>query len=579
MTNETPKDRAMNKARSRAWRSALSLGILAALLYVPLIGWGLPHATAPDRVQTFAVDELLPLGPLAEMHNTFVVSKPDRNYGYPWWHYFVLAGAQAPYLAYLKFTGGWDRPETAFPFGLRNPVRALKALTLIGRAVSVLMGAGVVVAAYWFSFILWGHAAGVVTALLTMLNYLMFYFSRTGNTDVPAFFWTALGLVVFARIFRQGLTARRAIWLGIFTGVAIATKDQAVAFFLPLGVALLFRRFHGFAPPAFPFRPLLLGLAASLVAYGICTGMVVDPARHVTHVKYLFFNTERLTSMPFYHPPYPRTLAGFLDLFVALGGAMRQSFTLPVLMAAAAGLVLALKNSRAWLVFLLPLVLNIFLLNILTGVVVVRYFLPFTLLVDAFAAYAVISLRNTRWKLGWVAVLVVLCAWRLALGMDLTYAQWNETRYAASAWLQSNMRPGERIEFFGNQQFMPPLPAEIPSRRIAGRKVWTRESGHGPYLLEYLHREGPEYLAVFPDQTSRPGADFSGDCPPEVYAALVDGSAGYRLAADFPASRLLRGMFQRPALDNPSVSPPVRIFARVRPSPAGAGGVAVGPGV
>ena len=91
-------------------RAVFWLALAAIVLYLPLIGWGLPHATTATRVKAFAVDELLPLDALAEMHNTFVVSKPDRNYGYPWWHYVGLAAVQAPYVAYLKVSGQLSGP-------------------------------------------------------------------------------------------------------------------------------------------------------------------------------------------------------------------------------------------------------------------------------------------------------------------------------------------------------------------------------------------------------------------------------------------------------------------------------------
>ncbi|MBI3665642.1 MAG: hypothetical protein HY236_05345, partial [Acidobacteria bacterium] len=169
--------------------TVLALAMAAVALHLPMIGWGGPYATAANRTKTFETDEILPLGALAEMHNTFVVSKPDRNYDYPWWHYFVVAGAQAPYVVYLLISGELKSPTPEFPFGLQHPAEALRGLTLVGRLVSVLMGAGVVVAAYYFSRILWGYPAGVVGALLTMLNYLGFYYSGTGNPDIPAFFW------------------------------------------------------------------------------------------------------------------------------------------------------------------------------------------------------------------------------------------------------------------------------------------------------------------------------------------------------------------------------------------------------
>jgi 4-amino-4-deoxy-L-arabinose transferase-like glycosyltransferase len=178
------------------------------------------------------------------MHNTFAVSKPDRNYGYPWWHYFVAAAAQAPYVGFLMATGDLDRMGPAYPYGFKDPVHALKVLTIVGRLVSVAMAAGIVVSSFFFARTLWDDLTGVIAAVLTMLNYLMVYYSRTGNLDVPAFFWSAIGLAILATILTQGLTTRRAAMLGLFIALAIATKDQSVALFVPITFVLMVPRFN-----------------------------------------------------------------------------------------------------------------------------------------------------------------------------------------------------------------------------------------------------------------------------------------------------------------------------------------------
>src|SRR5690606_26938374 len=100
------------------------------------------------------------------------------------------------------------------------------------------------------------------------------------------------------------------------------------------------------------------------------------------------------------------------------------------------------------------------------------------------------------------------------------------------------------------------------SRRIAGRENWKKERGHGPRILQYLAAGGPEYVFIAPDVTSKPGVPFSGDCPPEVYEALLRGGANYTQVAFFPTPTLLPTWFRRPRLDYPAVAPPVRIFAR-----------------
>ena len=548
----------------QTWVAGLMLALVAVSLYAPLIGWGLPYATTPDRVKTFAADEILPLEALAEMHHTFVRSKPDRNYGYPWWHYFVVAAVQAPYLVYLNFSGGLEASATEYPYGLKDPVRALQWLTLIGRLLSVLMGAGIVVAAYFFSSLLWGHLTGVIAAALTMVNYPMVYYARTGNLDVPSFFWISIGLVIFAQIFQKGLNVRRAAWLGVFAGLAMATKDQAAVIFLPLGLALLAKRFSWSPATGYRFRPLLFGLGASIITYLVGTGMLVDPQRHLTHVHHLFFNQDRVTLMPFYQPHHPRTWAGLVDLTAEYGHGLLLTMSLPVLIAAAGGVVLAVRRSLWYLIFVLPIAVQFLLLNLPTGVVVLRYFLPFALPITLFAAHAIVSLRRSPLRAVWVPALALVVGWNLLFAVDLSYAQFYDSRYAASEWLRTNAGPGERVEFFGVREKVPPLPAEIPSRRLAGRTEWARESGHGRYVLDYLAQDGPEYVLIIPDLTSRRGMEHSGDCPPEVYEALINGSAGYRLVAHFGAHSLLPERWQRPRLDSPSVSPPVRIFERTR---------------
>jgi hypothetical protein len=531
------------------------LFLAAVAVYAPLIGWGVPHATAPDRTKTVATDEILPLEGLAEMHNTFVVSKPDRNYGYPWFHYFETAVVQAPYLVWARLSGEWDAPAPEFPFGFRDPVKALRWLTWIGRLLSVLMAAGVVVAAFLFARNLWGHSAGVVAAVLTLLSYPMVYYSRTGNPDMPAAFWTSMGLVVYSMILRDGLTPGRGVWLGVFTGIAIATKEQAVLIFLPLGASLLFSRQRS-------WRPHLAALAASMVAYMAAAGMLFDPHRHIEHVYRLLFQPKLTNSMWFYRPGHPKNWEGTLAMMTEFIQAMNWMHAAPVLLAAAAGAWVAARRTPRLLVLLAPMVLLYVCLVMPVRTVVLRYFLPMVPIVSGFAAYALVAMSRSKARRAAVPLIAVLCGWQLAIAVDLTYAQVRETRLSAAAWLENHARAGDRIEYFGVREAMPPLPAEIQSRRIAGRENWKKENGHGPRILQYLAAGGPEYVFIAPDVTSKPGIPFSGDCPPEVYEALLGGRTNYTQVAYFPTPALLPAWFRRPRLDYPSVAPPVRLFAR-----------------
>lgn len=547
-------------------KAELLLALVALALYLPGVAWGLPRATAEGRHFTFATDEVLPLGPLAEMHNTFVVTKPDRNYAYPWWHYLVAAAAQAPVLAWLRATGELGAPAPEYPYGLADPVAGLRALTVAGRLLSVAMAVGVVLASRRFARELFGPAAGTLAAALTLSSAPVVFYAATGNLDVPALFWTSLGLVVFARILARGLTARRAAWLGLWAGVAMATKDQALVVFLPLGLALAL-------PPLarepreggrWAGRAVLAGLGASVAAYVVCTGMPVDPARHVEHVRRLLFASDTLTAADHYWPPAPRTAQGTLGLFGTWLARLGAVTTPPVLLAASAGLVLAARRAPRTLVLALPAVALFLLLALPMGHAVRRYFLLLALPVDAFAAVGLLAAggaspwgRRARW-----ALIAVALGWRLGTALELRHAQLRETRGEAAEWIQASTPPGARFEYFGHGQAMPHLDGARPSRRVAGRVEWQGERDHGPRVLAYLRAEGPEYVVLVPDWTSKPGMERSEDCPPEVERALVDGSAGYVLAARFERRPCLPAPLRLRWLDSEMVAPPVRIFQR-----------------
>jgi hypothetical protein len=543
-------------------RTVVVLALVALALYAPLIGWGVPHATGPARVKTFATDEILPLEGLAEMRSTFIQTAPDRNLGYPWWHYVVVSAAQAPYIATLWVTGDLERPAANYPFGLRDPVRSLVILTLIGRIVSVLMGAGIVIAAYFFSRELWNHATGVAAAILTMVSYPMVYYSRTGNLDVPAFFWSAITLVVLARVFTSGLTRRRAVALGVFAAVAVATKDQAVALFFPLGLAVLWPRLTRPTGAGYPTRELLTVIGVGLGAYLFATGMVVDPHRHIAHVYSLFFNSERVSIASRYFPSIPMTMEGTLRLGSGFIAGLAGMFSVPVLMVSVIGFGIAVRETPWHALWLAPIVSTFVLVVRVLGLVILRYLLPLTLIVDAFAAFAVVRLYRTR-PIAAAAVFTLLVGWRVVIAADLTYAQWNDTRYEAATWIRAHVQPGQRLEFFGGANTLPALDAHVDARRAMGAARYAEDTYDATTLLTYLKTGGPPFLVVIPDWTSR-DLDYSVDCPAEVYAALIDGSAGYSLALLVPRPTLLPAGMARPALDNPSVAPPVRVFVRAQ---------------
>ena len=126
----------MTLAALRSRRAAL-LGVAALLAYTPGFWWGAPHATAADRTNAWGVDDEPPLGPLAQAHDIIAPKKEmNPNLGYPMLHPFMVLGAFAPYVAYLKVSGGQQGTNTTALRGASTPDFPLR-VSLVTSGVSL----------------------------------------------------------------------------------------------------------------------------------------------------------------------------------------------------------------------------------------------------------------------------------------------------------------------------------------------------------------------------------------------------------------------------------------------------------
>jgi hypothetical protein len=542
-------------------RLPILLAVLALLVYLPGITWGIPHVTHGDRAHAWGNDDMVPLAPLAEMHNTFVIAKPDRNVAYPWFHYFLVAVAYGPYLVYLVATGGLRHPDPQYPFGLADPATAFYHLSLIGRAVTLVLSVATVLGMYYTARYLWDRTAGVFAALFTMLLFPMAYYARLGNFDVPSLGWTALGLAAFALALRHGLTPARGAWFAIFTALALATKLPFGSFlFLPL--VLLWRhlrdgqrhRFLGWQSVwAAPAATALVFLGAYVVASGI----VVDPMRYVQHLAKLRWTATQATHL--IRPP--ATPSGYLAHVADLFGFLVDVMTWPCIVAAGVGLILAARRDPTSLSLGLSAV-GFFLMLLPMRLARLHYLLPVALPLTAFAAYAFSrGLHTRRLRVVTWAATIVAVGYPLLCTVDLTHDMIYDSRYEAGTWLDRHTRPGDRLLHFGPSLTLPPL-----RRDVAAIKVLHRADS-----LAALRAREAEVVVVMPlDFTEErghvewrdgPHAIFNDYLRPEAWAGLTDGSLGYRLVARFQSPRLLPWL-PRPFLDYASVNPPIHVFLR-----------------
>jgi hypothetical protein len=531
---------------SRDVRTALLLAVIAFLIYLPGIGWGLPYANDPVRTHGWATDSLTPLEPLAQVHGLFA-PKSDRYLGYPLMHHFVLLTAYVPYLLYVWLSGGLQSPGGAeFPFGLANPVRALQTLEIIGKVVSMCMAAGIVATAYITAKMLWDRTAGLLAGTFTMLLYPMVYYSRTGNLDVPVLFWTSLGLMAYVRILLLGLTTRRAAFLGVFAAFAIATKDQGWAAFalMPPVLLVLHLRSSNTAGSAISWRPLLIGFLASVTAYLLASGMAISPERHLAHIAWI------RAHVPFPESDHlPATLAGNLQLLGRAIGHMSDASG-PLMVAASAVGIFVAARQPLHLTLLLPIVGHFFLVLMPVHLSLLRYVMPMSFVGCLFAACGLSTgLAAGSWRrLLSVCTVIGICGWLLLFAADLTYQMLRDSHYAAAAWLDQHTKPGDTVGTVAPTASLPRLKTGIHYL------VMIRDN----FSTDKIRQNHPEFIIIQPDFTTPKGGIHPRRFPKESYEGLSNGSLGYSLAASF----LTKSLIDRQILDYASVNPPIEIYAR-----------------
>ncbi len=418
------------------------LVIGALVLYAPGMLWGLPYATAADRVNPWGSDELAPLGPLAQVFHVVLHGGSAFDPRYPLLPYALQTLFMAPYLLWLRLSGGQHGFAMEYPFGLSDPVGSIAGLTLAARVSSLVMMAAVPATAYWTAKRVWGKRTGVFAGVCALLVYPFFYYARTSNVDAGGLLWTVLGVAAFAAILQDGLTIRRGVWLGIFAALSAATKDQNYAIFMALGLAAVALHLRDARRRGESLLvPPLAALGAAVFAYLLATGIVFRPSSFATHVNFILFHPGGTNGQSYYSAP--ATLGGYTQLLREYGAQIVSSVGVPMAIAGTIGVVVAAVRRPRTLLLALP-VLALFL-----GVIApvrftrIRFVLPAAYLCALFAGVAMGALAGEGEKASGPAgarmplpvrriaarvAFALIAGWALLRGADLTYQ--NVQRFA-----------------------------------------------------------------------------------------------------------------------------------------------------
>jgi hypothetical protein len=510
----------------------LAAALLCAALYSWPIAWGLPSEYG------WAPDELTPAVVLEAAAHRFSGGWHSK---YPAFHHALLTVAYAPWLS--------------APAGPERTYR----LFLAGRALSLLMAVGMVVLVYRCGRERMDHGPALFAALVAGLCAPMAYYAKTANLEAPYLFWFAAALLFYLRVLRRH-RRNDYEWLGACVAAAVATKDQAYALFLPMPPAILWslsrqRAAEGRSPSLLATltdRRVLTAAAVAVLGVLALDNVVLNPSGFTAHIRLITGAASRDFRM------YEPTPAGLFALAVATGRAILFAMGAPAMIAAVAGIPVALRRrEQSMLMTSLP-ALSYWLAFVAVVLYVYdRFVLPMALVLALFAGRALAEALPKRrgWAIAAAALVAGHCALR-ALSVDVLMAR--DSRYAAERWLKANAAPPALVAAEGPLEDLP---------RLDGLQ-WRRM---GP-SLDRLRRIDPDVVVLNGDFARRA---VPGGSDAELYAALASGAAGYRLAFTAPPPETLP--FLDPAAfrgDAPSrvysnldtVGPTILVYART-PAP------------
>jgi hypothetical protein len=538
-------------------RVATVLFLVALVVYLPGLFWGLPHAAGMDRDQPWGTDEIAPFG-FAEPYLTLIGDIRRVDIRYPLFPYMVQTLFCGPYIAWLGITGQLTEVARTFPNGLADPVTVTRNLTLLGRLPSLLAAAGVVAVAcktrpFAASSAGGDRAARAFDALagaFVLSITLMFYYATTSNVDMLALFWTALAMAVVGRSLAGGFTVRRALLVGLFAALATATKDASYATFVAvLPVVSVWHLWKGRAEGA-PWPDLLMApavcVASGLLAYVLTSGLLINPVRFGKH---LYFITHGSWLSPFRqaYGSVPATLDGYLAATTATLAALVAALGVVALALAAVGLALGALRDRRALIFVLPAVAVFVGVILQVRFVEDRFVLPMAYFLAFFAAYAVWTVWSSRSRGARTAILVVFAlgmANQVAKAAELEYRRIADKRYALATWFAEHARPGDRVGVVDGVFKLPALDKSVEA--VAVRP--------GPYAERFLETKPPEFFVVMPVHRGEVVREHL--LPDYVFERLKNGSLGYTQVLDLPKSNLFE------TRQFTYVDPPAKVFVR-----------------
>jgi hypothetical protein len=344
----------------------------------------------------------------------------------------------------------------------------------------------------------------------------------------------------------------RHLWPAVLSAAAsVATKDQAYAvFFLSLPVFLISWLTAVSRPQVREFlRALLLAGAVGLFLLLLVDGALINPGGFAQRLHFLAGPASGD------YATYPRNWDGLLALLSDMAAWFGQGHGALAVLLAVLGFGLQARSGTGrgtWAAGLLPAlaILSFTLCFNFTALRSdARFLLPQAVLACVYIGIAASWLisRLSRWgRLAGGAAVTATALLALHHCLAISAAMLQDPRYEAEAWMRTHVRPGDVIETYGQNAYLPRFPQGALVVRIGAKRhaplygvTELREPFDRPRISRFIvvndwwlrHYTEPQSELGGRRMPSRAQAALYADAPARIYfRALKEGRLAFRLA-------------------------------------------------
>ncbi len=424
------------------WRLVTPLVIVSTIVIAATVDVG----TQPWR--GWAADEIGPRDLLAAARDRFA---GGWFHLYPPLQFYLLGLVTLPFI--VMHARGWLSYED---FVILEQVHELSRLVSVTQAVLTL------IAVWLLANHTVGRARGTLAPWLLLGVPMFVFYGRTANVDLPYVFWFTLAALALVNALADR-TRRSHVMLGAMAAAAMATKDQAYAFFPGAALLVLWYAWAETAPHAWTTRVrrtlldprIWAGLLTFLLIYALCLGTLWNPGGVRGHFDLISGDAPRLFRM------FPATPDGVATVIATSLAVLWAALGTPTALAAIAGLlVTAWRAASVRRVLPLLVLAASYLLTFIAviGYVYDRFLLGLVVVAVILASLGLTACLETIRHAGMrraVTALVMLALLSPAIALDLRIA--NDTRFETERWMAAHLTDDPVVLGTASRVYMPNL--------------------------------------------------------------------------------------------------------------------------